>query len=87
MTLKTLKTISDFEQLEKGQAIFVSNGENEPPKHHTKKHKRWSLRNYKGFLHRFGFSAGRYEIVVDSTGSGVMVNAYGVGQLTFQIET
>ena len=58
MVRKTLKTLADFEQLKKGQTIFVSNGEKEPPKHHTRKHKTWSLRNYKGFVHHFTFSGG-----------------------------
>ncbi|MDI4654259.1 MULTISPECIES: hypothetical protein [Pseudoalteromonas] len=86
MQLKTLKSIEDFEQLATGQVIFVSNGEKEPPKHHTRKHKSWSFRNYQGFVHRFGFSAGRYEIVVGTSRSSVMVNAYGIDQLTFQVE-
>lgn len=87
MALKTLKTIADFEQLTKGQKIFVSNGEPEPPKHHKRKHRLWSLKNYAGFVYRFGFSAGRYELGVDETGSGMLVNNYGVGkQFTFQIE-
>lgn len=84
--LKTLKTIEDFEQLTKGQRFHVSNGETEPPKHHTRKHKSWSLRNYVGFVYRFGYSAGRYEIAVDSTGTAILVNVYGVNQMTFQVE-
>lgn len=86
MARKTLKTLADFEQLKKGQTIFVSNGEKEPPKHHTRKHKTWSLRNYKGFVHHFTFSGGRYELAVDSTGNAVMVNCYGIDQCTFEIE-
>jgi len=86
MQLKTLKSIEDFEQLTAGQAIFVSNGEEEPPKHHTRKHKSWGFRNYQGFVHRFGFSAGRYEIVIGTSRSSVMVSAYGIDQFTFQVE-
>ena len=84
--LKTLKTIEDFEQLIKGQRIHISNGEKEPPKHHTKKHKSWYLRNYVGFVYRFGYSAGRYEIAVDSTGTGILVNVYDMNQMIFQVE-
>lgn len=86
MKLNTLKTVEDFEQLKKGQAIYVSDGEIEPPKHHKKKHRIWGLNNYKGFVHRFGYSCGRYEITIDRTGKGGMVYCYRIDQLTFQVE-
>ncbi len=86
MKLKTLKTVEDFEQLKKGQVIYICDGEIEPPKHHKKKHRTWCLNNYKGFVHRFGYSCGRYEITIDSTGKGGMVYCYSINQLTFKIE-
>lgn len=86
MKLKTLTTIEDFEHLKKGQVIYVSNGEKEPPKHHTRKHKTWSFRNYRGYVYRFGYSGGRYEIGIDESRSGILVKVYGITDLTFQIE-
>lgn len=35
-----------------GQPVRVSDGTKEPPKHHTKKHGAWELRNYDGFVNQ-----------------------------------
>jgi len=63
----------------KGDPVRVSNGEKEPPKHHTRKHAKWRFRNYDGFFHEYD-SMG--YIMVDESGKGVVAVAHLPDQVT-----
>lgn len=83
--MKVIKTIADLEALSKGDKVHVSDGTQEPPKHHSKKHRSWSFRNYTGFLYRHGPSCGRYEITIAPHPNSTVVNCYGINDRTFSI--
>lgn len=38
--------------LEKGTRVRVSDGTEEPPKHHKKKHRLWLMNNFDGYVYR-----------------------------------
>lgn len=64
---------------QKGDPVRVSNGEAEPPKHHTRKHAKWCFRNYDGFIHSVD-SCGR--VMVDESGKGALVRSHPPHQVT-----
>lgn len=55
-----LNSISDFEQLEKGARIQVSDNTPEPPMRHKRKLANWKLSNYTGYFWSAGRCAGRH---------------------------
>lgn len=71
-----LSTLAEFENLNENQRIVVSDGQPEPPKHHTKKHRLWTLNNYTGYFYGFEYSCGRYEIKISSKPGSMLVNVY-----------
>ena len=54
----------------RGQRVIVSDGTPEPPKHHTRKHASWSMRNYHGYFDRYDKLMDK--VMVDESGKGVM---------------
>ena len=81
-----LSTQAEFESLNKNQFILVSDGQPAPPKHHTKKHRLWTLNNYTGYFYGFEYSCGRYEIKIRSNPSSMLVNVYPAnGTITFSL--
>lgn len=51
----------------KGDRVRVSSGEPKPPAHHTKKHRRWTLYNFTGYVHRVEKNG---ALVIDESGRG-----------------
>ncbi|EGQ9284349.1 hypothetical protein F7U66_00580 [Vibrio parahaemolyticus] len=86
------KSINQLSDLKVGMLVSISNGEKEPPKHHTKKHKLWSSRNRKGYVFSVEPEFGSFGLVerfddISATGMRVRVitnykfNSYSVVSL------
>ena len=83
--MKTLISLSDFEGLKKGDKIHVSDGQPEPPKHHTKKHGLWACNNYTGYFFGFARCCDRCEVKVAPKQGGRLVYNYGVNSKIFSL--
>jgi hypothetical protein len=76
---KQLTSISDFEKIAQGTPIRVTDNNPEPPKHHKKRHREWAMSNYVGYFHAAEYSAGRFEIRIATSLTGMLVQCYGAG--------
>lgn len=68
----------------KGDYVIVCDGKPEPPKHHKKKHRLWSLSNYNGWVWR---DEGEKVIVDRDKNGGFMVFSHNRAHVSKVEET